>query len=314
MQGYDALRSMAAWRDLSSRGRILARGEDNARLLHAMSSNNVNALADGEGCYAFFLNAQGRIQADAYILKCGEDFLIETEASAHAALFEHLDKFIIADDVTLESLHDSHFAIGIEGPEALALAASFGYPIPAVPGGIAKLENGYIARLNETGLDGVRIILPLADKEATLAWLASTPLADEDAWETVRLEQGKPRFGLEIEAKNLVQETRLLHAVHFSKGCYLGQEIVERVRARGAVHKGIASVSLETKTLPPPEAEFCGGGDQAGRLLNARYSPAEDRCVGFAMLGVGYLDGTKPMTCNGLKATVRPSSAFAAKP
>jgi tRNA-modifying protein YgfZ len=309
MTGYDALRTAVAWRDVSSRGRILVHGEDNARLLHAMCSNHINNLADGEGLYAFFLNAQGRIQSDAYILKCGADFLLDTEASTHAALFAHLDKFIIADDVTLEDLAASHFAIAIEGPTALAVASTLGLPLPASPLGILAFEGGYIARLSETGFDGLRLILPVALKDAWLAKLAAIPTADEAAWEVVRRENGKPRFGVEILEKHLIQETRLLHGVHFSKGCYLGQEIVERVRARGAVHKGLVAVSFPAKQTPQPEAELCGGGTRAGSLLSASFSPALNEYVGFAMVGVDYLAGDKHISVDGHEVKVRPLQA-----
>ncbi len=305
MQGYEELRTSAAWRDLSRRGRILAHGEDNARLLHAMSSNHIQQLQDGQGCYAFFLTAQGRIQCDAYILKVGADFLIDTEASAHAGLFAHLDKYIIADDVTLEDLAESHEEVAIEGPNALELVASHGVPVPEALYGINAREGGYVARLSETGLPGVRLICPEGQRPA---WLAELPEADLEAWETVRLEQGKPRFGEEILDRHLIQETRLLHGVHFSKGCYLGQEIVERVRARGAVHKGLAAIRLESGTVPPPEDELCGGGAKAGQLLSARYSPAEGQCVGFAMLAVDYLSGDKHITCQGRGVSLRPLS------
>ncbi len=303
MQAYEALRSSAAWRDLSERGRILLHGEDNARLLHAMCSNHVNQLTDGQGCYAFFLNAQGRIQSDAHILKCGPDFLLDTEASAHEALFAHLDKFIIADDVTLEDLASSHREIGIEGPQAATLAAQFGIPVPAEQNGILSYDGGYVARINETGSDGVRLILPVGNQPA---WLDSMAQADMDAWETVRRENGKPRFGVELLERHLVQETRLLHGVHFSKGCYLGQEIVERVRARGAVHKGLAAISIATKEVPSIDAELCGGGKQAGHLLGVSYSPAEGCCVGIAMLAVEYLEGDKHISCNGHEVKLRP--------
>lgn len=311
MLGYEALRTSAAWRDVSGRGRILAHGDDNARLLHAMSSNNVNALEDGQGCYAFFLNAQGRIQSDATILKCGADFLIDTEASSHAALYAHLDKFIIADDVTIEDLASTHFEIAIEGPAA---ASALDIPVPPQQNGILAYEGGYVARINETGVDGLRLILPNAVRDAWLAKLSNIPEADEAAWETVRRENGKPRFGVEILEKHLVQETRLLHGVHFSKGCYLGQEIVERVRARGAVHKGLAAVTIPTKTAPSIDNELCGGGNKAGDLLSASYSPAENAWVGFAMLGVDYLKGAKHITCNGVEVKLRASSAFADRP
>ncbi len=308
MQGYESLRTRAAWRDVSSRGRILAHGEDNARLLHAMSSNHIQGLTDGQGCYAFFLTAQGRIQTDAYILKCGADFLIDTEASTHALLFGHLDKFIIADDVTLEDLAESHYELALEGPAAISIASSHGLPVPAEPLGILPWEGGYIARINETGRDGLRLILPISTPRP--AWLNDIPEAGLDAWETVRREQGKPRFGVEILDRHLIQETRLLHGVHFSKGCYLGQEIVERVRARGAVHKGLAALTIDTAELPTSESELCGGGAQAGHLLGVSYSPAEGKCVGIAMLGVDYLPGDKHITCAGHPATLRDSVSF----
>lgn len=313
MQGYEELRTSAAWKDLSTRGRILTHGEDSARLLHAMSSNHVNALHDGEGCYAFFLNALGRIQSDATIFRCGTQYLIDTEAHAHEALYAHLDKFIIADDVTLEDLAASHFEFGIEGPTATSVAAGLGLPVPSLQNGIVPFDAGYVARVNETGADGVRIILPVAMREDWTAKLGGVVMADESAWEVVRHENGKPRFGAEILEKHLVQETRLMHGVHFSKGCYLGQEIVERVRARGAVHKGLAAVTIESTIAPASNAELCGGGAQAGYLLSVVYSPAEKRQIGFAMLAVDYLNPEKHITCSGVPVSLRASSAFAAR-
>src|ERR1700739_818755 len=100
--GYEALTNGAALLDLSQRGRIRVTGEDRARLLHAMTTNHVEGMKPGDGLYAFFFNAQGRILADAYILCFDEHFLLDTEPETRQSLFEHLDHFIIADDVTLE--------------------------------------------------------------------------------------------------------------------------------------------------------------------------------------------------------------------
>ena len=131
--GYAALREDAAWLDLSGRGKIRAGGEDRARLLHAMTTNQVEALRPGEGCYAFFLSAQGRILADVNIL-CFEDYLLlDTEPETRTKVYEHLDRYIIADDVTLEDQTDQIATLAIEGPNAAAALAELGAPIPAAP-------------------------------------------------------------------------------------------------------------------------------------------------------------------------------------
>src|SRR5258708_26701328 len=123
--GYEALTHGAALVDLSSRGRIRVTGEDRARLLHAMTTNHVQQLKPGEGLYAFFLNAQGRILADACVLCFEDHLLLDTEPETRTVVYQHLDRYIIADDVTLEDVTDETFCLGIEGPRALytALAA-----------------------------------------------------------------------------------------------------------------------------------------------------------------------------------------------
>jgi folate-binding protein YgfZ len=297
MKAYEALRTTAAWRQLDGRGRILVRGEDNARLLHAMCTNDVQGLADGQGCYAFFLTAQGRIQADAYLYRIGPDFLLDTEAGTAQWVYEHLDKYIIADDVTLEDLRASHSVVAVEGPQALEC----GWPAPETENGIVAYAGGYVMRTSETGQPGLRWVYP---KSATVQ--LSFPQADEEDWETVRLETGKPRYGVEILDKHLVQETRLLHGVHFSKGCYLGQEIVERVRARGQVHKGLASIEIEATEAPPAGAEVLQAAAEreakAGEVLSAKVSPALGRVVGFAMLSTAVLDGKTELRVGGYSA------------
>ena len=116
--GYTALRERAAWLDLSARGKIRVTGEDRARLLHAMTTNEVAKLKPGEGCYAFFLNAQGRILGDANVLCFEDHLLLDTEPETCQKLFEHLDRYIIADDVSLEDQTERVATIAVEGPDA----------------------------------------------------------------------------------------------------------------------------------------------------------------------------------------------------
>src|SRR5579863_5607812 len=105
--GYRGLHESAATLDLSSRGRIRVSGEDRARLLHAMTTNHIQGLLPGAGCYVFFLNAVGRILADANVLCFDDHFLLDTEPESGTFLMQHLDKYIIADDVILEDITGS---------------------------------------------------------------------------------------------------------------------------------------------------------------------------------------------------------------
>src|SRR5579862_4144220 len=130
MTGYEALRNRAAWMDLSARGKIKLSGEDRARLLHAMTTNHIQQLTPGTGCYAFFLNDKGRVIADANVL-CREDhFLLDVEPEVRESLYQHLDRFIIADDVTLEDATDATATIAVEGPHSAGLLQRTGAPIP----------------------------------------------------------------------------------------------------------------------------------------------------------------------------------------
>ena len=164
--GYRGLREGAAWLDLSARGKIRAVGEDRARLLHAMTTQEVQSLTPGDGGYAFFLNAQGRILGDVNLF-CREDsFLLDTEPETRHKLFEHIDRYIIADDVTLEDATGQIAHIAIEGPQAGAILQQLGAPAPAVAYATQVWGNLIVARVNSTGAGGFFIFLPPAKKRS----------------------------------------------------------------------------------------------------------------------------------------------------
>src|SRR5579862_795492 len=239
MTGYEALRERAASMDLSTRGKIKLTGEDRARLLHAMTTNHIQQLTPGTGCYAFFLNDKGRVLADANILCRQDHFLLDVEPESRLALYQHLDRFIIADDVALEDATDSTTTLAVEGPQAAEVMSRAGAPLPEPDYANVEWENSLIARLNSTGSPGFFLFAPAAEKQALIARLqaAGAECADAEAARVVRLEHGKPRFGEDITDRFLAQEANQPQALHFNKGCYLGQEIVERVRSRGQIHR-----------------------------------------------------------------------------
>jgi aminomethyltransferase len=284
MNGYEALRSAVAWIDLSARGKLRLTGEDRARLLHAMSTNNVKDLPENAGLYAFFLNDKGRILADAYIYNFGESIFLDTEPETGASLYTHLDGYIIADDVTLEDETSLWAVISLEGPASLNTAAALGISVPDQPYAITQTANGFVSRVAATRPLGVRIFLPQAEKAAFVDKLDAAGISQATPEEAriVRLENGVPRYGEDITERYLVQETQALHAVHFSKGCYLGQEIVERVRSRGQVHRLLTSVQLEGDVPPPPGTKLALEGAPAAEITSAVSSPALHKIVAMA--------------------------------
>ena len=273
--GYQALREGAAWLDLSSRGIISASGEDRARLLHAMSTNQVKDLSPGQGCYAFFLNPQGRIVADANLLILPDRILIDIEPEVRERLYQHLDKFIIADDVTLEDVSESQTAWAVEGPAAAESLAAMGAPIPEAPYSHMNWNGRIVARVSATGQLGFRIFGPREN-------VADLPQASADAVRVVRLEHAKPRYGADIFETTLPQETQQTHALSFTKGCYIGQEIVERIRSRGHVNRLLVGLHIDAAEPPPAGTKLSADGAEAGEITSAAFSPALGKVVALA--------------------------------
>jgi len=273
--------------ELSARGRIVARGRDRARLLHAITSNEVKKMTPGTGCYAFLLNPQGRIQADLCLF-CREDhFLIDTEPELREKVHVHIKRYIIADQVELEDVTAGTAAIGLEGPGAAAMLAELGAPVPALAPGSAYTHAAWgdatVAAVTVTGQPGVRIFCP-AEKAAALVHrleAAGAVAASVEDARLVRIENGKPRYGEDIRETSLPQETQQMHAVSFNKGCYLGQEIVERIRAQGRVNKKLMRVVLEGGEVPAAGTKTTVDGAEA-EVTSAVVSPASGEVVALA--------------------------------
>ena len=308
--GYAALRENAAWLDMSGRGKIRATGEDRARLLHAMTTNQVETLQPGEGCYAFFLSAQGRILADANLLCFEDHFLLDTEPETRTKVYEHLDRYIIADDVTLEDQTDRIATIAIEGPKAAAALAALGAPVPAAPYSFASWTHGTslvtIARLDTTGKGGVFLFIPVEEKQAVTSRLTKAGFLEATAEDTrvVRIESGRPRYGEEITERYLVQETDQLQAVNFGKGCYLGQEIVERVRSRAQIHRVLRRLEIDTNEPPAAGTKLKSGDADAAEIASAVFSPALGKTVALAYVRTQFAEPGTPITLDGVSGRV----------
>ncbi len=301
-QGYEALRRGAAFLDVSRRGRIMARGRDRVRLLHNLSTADVKKMTPGAGSYAFLLNPQGRIQADLQLLCFDDHFLIETEPELREKVLQHIRRYIIADQVELEDITGGTAEIALEGPGAAAVLATLGAPHPPADYAHLPWDGATVAALSLTGQPGFRLF-GAADLLPRVA-AAGAIQAAEDDFRQVRIENGKPRYGEDIRETSLPQETQQMHGVAYNKGCYLGQEIVERIRAQGHVNKKLVRVEIEAAEPPAAGSKLTAGGSEAGEITSAVYSPELGRVVGMAYVRTAHAEPASELQAGGARALV----------
>ena len=302
--GYPALRTGAAWIDLSSRGRLRITGEDRVRLMHAMTTNQVQGLKPGQGCYVFFLNAQGRILGDANLFCFEDHFLMDTEPETRAKLAEHLDRYIIADDVSVEDITAETATIGLEGPQSAQTLAQLGANVPMEAYAWESWGDLTVARVSSTGAGGFCVFTSAGDKARLISQLARLPQASSEDARTVRIENAHPRYGEEISERYLLQETGQLQAVNFNKGCYLGQEIVERVRSRAQIHRVLCRVEIDSTEVPAAGTRLKAGDADAAEIASAVFSPALGKIVALAYVRVPHNQQGAELSLNGVPARV----------
>jgi folate-binding protein YgfZ len=287
---------------LDDSGWIRVTGSDRVRWLNGMVTNGIQQLAPGEGCYNFVLNAQGRILGDLTAFLLEDSILLETGREQVPALLAHFDRFIIMDDVELADLSDSRSGISIIGPDALHKVQALGGTPCASPAPPAQFSIALSLKqtaYHGTPVDLIQAYSPLvprfevwADSETMaqmLTELASVPTASPQALESLRILEGTPRYGIDIRnsetVRDLPQETGQTRALHFAKGCYLGQEIVERIRSRGNVHRTFSGFRLEG-LLPAPGSVLLAEGKPVGELTSVVSIPLQS---GPVQLGLGYV-------------------------
>ncbi len=251
----EALVSGAAAHDLGWMKRVAVRGEDRFRWLSGMVTNMVIDLAPNTGAWNLVLNAQGRIQGDLTVWREGDGLELEISADQYDRLLAHLEHFIIMDDVELvaQGLEPggAETALGLTGPLAGDVMGRMGLPTLPEPMTGTRVEwNGLNLRILR-GYGALaqhyEIWTPAAGVTRlwrTMSTAGATPVGTT-ALEAFRIAEGIPVYGIDMMERDLPQETSQTRALHFSKGCYLGQEIVERIRSRGNVHKHLRSLELE---------------------------------------------------------------------
>ncbi len=304
----NALLHGAGYAPIADRGFLRITGSDATRWLNGMVSNTIQALQPGEGNYNFLLNAQGRIQGDAMVFRENGDgapiFLLETDITQLETIRQHLDHFIIMDDVELTPVEDLSGVL-VAGPEALATVAALGTgnQRSAACSPAAQVPPTETIMLKQTIYAGAPVwllqafspVVPRFEIWSDASTIASilAELGESQArpvsaaeLEWLRILEARPKYGVDIRDRDLPQETAQAHALHFAKGCYLGQEIVERIRSRGQVHRRFTAFRLTGELPTTLPATLEAGGKPAGELTSAAMVPLAE---GPFLLALGYV-------------------------
>ena len=294
---YGAMAKGVGLADRSERGLIEVRGADRLEWCHNLLTNQIKTLGPGDGAYTFAVNLQGRIVFDCVVMVRPEEIWLDLDRSFVESAIAHLGKYIVVEDVELADRSDEFVRLGLAGPKMgdvmAALGASNAAKMPWWGHAVIGWDGVEIPFLRHDfcGPPGVELFVPT--EHAQRIWSALTTMdigvkvvpAGRDAVETHRIESGIPRSGFEIHEKVVVGETlQLERAVSFTKGCYLGQEVVERMRSRGSLARCLVGFEIDGSSVPPVGAEVHEeGGKSVGRITSACDSIAKG-----GLIGMGY--------------------------
>ena len=301
--------------DRSSRGRITLKGSDRARFLHGLLTNDIASVTPGTGTYAAYLTPQGRMISDMRVVETGDAMVLDVESSVVDALARKLDSLVFSEDVTIENATAALKAIGLHGDSAPAFLDQMATPSPSTLA--RQFDNlqtsiagcgAVIIRDDYLGLTGFDIDVAAHDaRRVTAAALQrGAILADETTAEALRVEAGRPRFGVDMDTETIPLEAGLQdRAISFTKGCYVGQEVIIRVmhRGQGRVARRLVRLALGGRAIPARGDAIFAGGTRVGEITSAARSPKTG-----APIAMGYVH--RDQAVQGAELTVNDSQAL----
>ncbi len=311
---YEALSTAAGLVDFGKRTLIEIGGEDRARFLHNLCTNEIRKLSPGAGCETFLTNVQGKILAHVLVFSGPDSLILETVPGEAEKILAHLDRYLIREKVTLtdRSLDWSEWLLA--GPRAESLLAG-------LIGGACPQE---VWASRQSQIDGREVWLRRVDIAGPLGFLLDCRRADSErmgevlvragtrrvgsaAFEARRIEAGFPWYGPDISDKNLPQElARDDRAISFTKGCYLGQETVARIDALGHVNQTLVGVRFDNQAAVPSGLDLTAAGVVVGHVTSAASSPRLAAPLALAYVRRGSnLPGTRLDSVLGSAEVVR---------
>lgn len=304
---YDSAHTGAVWTDRSQEGRVEIRGGDRLSWLQGLLSNDVATLVAGQGCYATYLTPQGRMIADVRVLVREDVVWLDLPGAVKDTVLARLEMFVISEDVELLDLAPAVSRLAVHGPDAaLALAAALvpdeghrvacAAALAALPAHahLAQPWQGHdvlVAADRRLAVPGFDLYVAQPQQEAIVEALQRAGVGpnDEATWHLLHVEAGQPRFGIDMDEDTIPLEAGLeADAISFTKGCYVGQEIIVRMRDRG--HGRVAKRLMRLVAAGPdpgPSPVFAAGATleaddrDVGRVTSAAWSPRAERTIGL---------------------------------
>jgi folate-binding protein YgfZ len=300
--------------DLSSRGRLLVTGSEAVQFLNGLITNDMKTLAQDTWMPAAFPNVQGRLLASVRVIHQfnasdgASGFLIDTEAATHDQVLKTIERFTMAGDFHVTDLGEQTALISLQGPAALetlaTLCGGFGQDTDFLGEALAAISASGLAsarwrgqkitilHATHTAADGFDLFIDAAG--ATDLWdalrLAGARPLGFDAFEILRIEAGQPRYGIDMDETNVVSEAGLDEAVSFTKGCYIGQEIIARIKYRGHVAKKLSGLAFGRPVKVEPGAKVnTVDGKEIGRITSATLSPHLGETIALGYVKYDYL-------------------------
>jgi aminomethyltransferase len=299
--------------DLSARGRIRVAGSEAVMFLNGLITNDMKTLAENRWMPAAFPTVQGRLIGAVRVARTAASFLIDTDAESHEAVLKTISRFTLAGDFKVTDLTEQTALLTIQGAGAIEVAAKvLGSEVADLPrDGVIELEwkntPVTVIRATHTAEDGVDFVIDsdhAAELRQALFDSGAQPVSAE-TFETLRVEAGIARYGHDMDESNVVTETNLDDAVSFTKGCYLGQEVIVRIRHRGHVAKKLTGLRFDTEQKIESGTIVKSDEKEVGRVTSAVFSPKLRTTIALGYVRYEHLNpGTTLTTDNNIAATV----------
>ncbi|MDC0325459.1 hypothetical protein OAM01_01750 [bacterium] len=304
---YHCLKKTCGLLELSDRGRLCLTGDDRISFLHGQITQDIKSLGYGQGAYAALVDSKGKIQSDlnVYILK--DEILLDFEKGYTETIIQRLEHHLVSEDVSIVDPSEFYTMFSIQGPHS-AKALNAVFPEIQLPESLwhfVELERDdgsiYACQRPRFGSQGFDLFIPRVARDTLHLQMASAvkmlggSLVHEPASELARIEAGIPKMGIDMTPEHLVQETGLTPSViSFKKGCYIGQEVISRIRTVGKVNKYLCRLAFDT--LPSLEGDSCHmlnvGGKEAGFVTSlAAVSGQDSNIYGLGYVKRSFLEG-----------------------